>query len=324
MINRTLMIVLFCLCAFSVSFAQEPAPAETPQIGPQRPPGLTMPSQEPQPYEKVITKEAKSKKGVFTVHQIKDKYYYEIPKSEFDKEFLWNTRIAKTTLGVGYGGDELNDSVVRWELNSNKVLLREVDYGVVADPRTPISQAVKAANNDAILMSFPVAAFGPNASAVIEVTRLFTTDVFELSARQRLNATTMDTTRSYIDRISPYPENIEVEATHTYSRMPTPAGLTTAPIAAVGGMRPGSATVVLHHSMVKLPEKRMMPRLFDERVGYFTASTIDYSRDEHRAQRVRYINRWRLEKKDPSAELSEPVKPIVYYIDPATPAKWVP
>ena len=80
MMKRTMMIVLFCLCAFSVSFAQEPTPAETPQVGPQRPPGLTPPSQEPQPYEKVITKEAKSKKGVFTVHQIKDKYYYEIPR----------------------------------------------------------------------------------------------------------------------------------------------------------------------------------------------------------------------------------------------------
>src|SRR6266480_1640084 len=249
MMNRNMMIVLFCLCAFSVSFAQEPTPTEAPQVGPQRPPGLALPSQEPQPYEKVITKEAKSKKGVFTVHQIKDKYYYEIPKIEFDKEFLWVTRIAKTTLGVGYGGDELNESVVRWELNGNKLFLREVDYGVVADPRMPISLAVKAANNDAILMSFPVAAFGPNGSAVIEVTRLFSTDVFELSARQRLNASTMDATRSYIDRISAYPENIEVEATHTYSRLPSPAGMT-APIAAAGGMRPGSATVVLHHSMV--------------------------------------------------------------------------
>ena len=324
MMNRTPLIVLFCLCAFTVCFGQEPtATPEAPaQAGPPRP-GLTPPSTDPQPYEKVITKEAKSKKGVFTVHQIKDKYFYEIPKTEFDKEFLWVTRIAKTTLGVGYGGDELNESVVRWELNGNKLFLREVDYGVVADPKMPISLAVKAANNDSIIMSFPVAAFGPNGSAVIEVTRLFTTDVFELSARQRLNATTMDPTRSFIDRISPYPENIEAEATHTYTRGAAPPGLAATTVAP-GGMRPGSATVVLHHSMVKLPEKPMMPRLFDDRVGYFTASTIDYGRDVHRAQRVRYINRWRLEKKDPNADLSEPIKPIVYYIDPATPAKWAP
>src|SRR5712691_4340218 len=158
--SRIIMIVLFCFCAFTLTFAQEPTPTETPQTGGPQRPGLTPPSQEPQPYEKVITKEAKSKKGVFTVHQIKDKYYYEIPKTEFDKEFLWVTRIAKTTLGVGYGGDELNESVVRWELNGNKLFLREVDYGVVADPRMPISLAVKAANNDSIIMSFPVAAFG--------------------------------------------------------------------------------------------------------------------------------------------------------------------
>ena len=89
-------------------------------------------------------------------------------------------------------------------------------------------------------------------------------------------------------------------------------------------MRPGSATVVMHYSMVKLPEKPMMPRLFDERVGYFTIRKTDYGEDEHRAPQRTYITRWRLEKKDPNAALSEPVKPIVYYIDPATPAKWVP
>jgi hypothetical protein len=91
-----------------------------------------------------------------------------------------------------------------------------------------------------------------------------------------------------------------------------------------GQMRGNSATVVLHHSMVRLPEKPMMPRLFDERVGYFTTSTMDYSRSEYKAERTRYIARWRLEKKDPAAAISEPVKPIVYYIDAATPRKWVP
>src|SRR5262245_12427889 len=74
----------------------------------------------------------------------------------------------------------------------------------------------------------------------------------------------------------------------------------------------------------RLPEQPMKPRLFDERVGYFTTSTIDYSSDEHRAQKRTFIAGYRLEKKDPNAEISEPVKPIVYYIDPATPKKWIP
>ncbi len=140
-------------------------------------------------------------------------------KANFGKEFLFNTQIAKTTIGVGYGGQQLSSRVVYWELKGNKVNLRSVDYDVVADPKTPIAQAVQAANNNAIIMSFPVAAFSADKnSAVIEVTRLFSTDVYEFSARQRLNASSMDASRSYIERVSPYPENIEAEASHTYTR----------------------------------------------------------------------------------------------------------
>jgi len=421
--------LLVFLVAFFFLAAQEPVPApDTPPAGGGAAGalsrlGLGGASGEPQAYSKVITKDAKTKTGLFTVHEIKEKYYYEIPKAELNKEFLFVTQIAKTTLGVGYGGQFVSEHVVRWERNANKINLREVNYDVVADPKTPISQAVRAANNDAIIMSFPIAAFGKEKDAkakpakeedvkngdeeeskeddsdadaakngaketaavkaapadkggaapdvakqdapkqdtskdaakakdqpaagktpakrpvekayketgkepsiIIEVTRLFTSDVFEFSARQRLNATMMDASRSYVDRISPYPENIEAEVTHTYSRTPTPAGLggSSQPRLTAGGMRPGSATVVLHLSMVKLPEHLMQPRVFDERVGYFTVRQLDYGRDEQRAPRRTYITRWRLEKKDPTAELSEPVKPIVYYIDAATPTKWVP
>src|SRR5260370_20128674 len=125
--NRSIHATLLVLCASTLLPAQEPPPAEPTQTpaagGPQRPGGAAVPSPDPQPYDKVITKEAKSKKGVFTVHQIKEKYYYEIPKSEFGKEFLWNTRIAKTTLGVGYGGEQLNDHAMRWDLSGNKVFV---------------------------------------------------------------------------------------------------------------------------------------------------------------------------------------------------------
>ncbi len=269
----------------------------------------------------MITKDAKSAKGIFTVHQVKDRHYYEIPKDELDREFLLNVRVSKTTVGVGYGGDQMSDLVVRWELNGNKVNLRNVNYSVTADPNTPIALAVKASNNDTILMTFAVAAFAKDGAPVIDVTRLFSTDVPEFNVRQRLNATTMDASRSYVERITPYPENVEAESTLTYTRAQLPVGPTVTPVAA-GGMRPGSASVVLHYSMVKLPEKPMKPRLFDERVGYFTTSMVDYSKEEHRAPRVRYIARWRLEKKEPAAAVSEPVKPIVYYIDAATPMKW--
>src|SRR5204863_1128224 len=128
-----------------------------------------------------------------------------------------------------------------------------------------------------------------------------------------------------------YPTNIEVEATQTFtSPTDTPTiggGAPTPPTPnpfGGAGMRPGSATVLMHYSMVKLPEKPMQPRAFDPRVGYFSVRQEDFGVDEHRAPRRTYITRWRLEKRDSNAELSEPVKPITYYVDPATPAKWIP
>lgn len=323
-LSRILLAGVLCAVPAINTFAQDPPP-DTPPVGPgaQRPGA----SQDPQPYDKVITKDAKTKDGVFKVHQIKDKYFYEIPKAELDKEFLWVTQIAKTTLGVGYGGQALGRRVVRWERNENRIFLRNVNYSVVADRNLPIAEAVQNANNDSIIMAFNVAAWGPNESAVIDVTRLFNTDVFELSARQRLSATALDATRSYIERISTFPINIEARSSMTYTRAAPPAGVGgggPGGQAAAAGMPPGSATVVLHHSMVKLPENPMLPRLFDERVGYFSVTQMDYGRPEQRAQERRYITKWRLEKKDPNAELSEPVKPIVYYVDRATPAWLIP
>src|ERR1051326_5877812 len=124
------------LFAAALLIAQEPPqpanpPAQTPAAGAPSRGGSHPPSQEPQPYEKVITKDAKSKKGVFTVHQVKEKYYYEIPAAELNREFLWVTQIARTTLGVGYGGQMLGDRVVVWQRSGNKVHLRQVVYDVV-------------------------------------------------------------------------------------------------------------------------------------------------------------------------------------------------
>ena len=166
-----------------------PGDQATPPEGvrPDRPtPGEGPP--EPKPYDRVITKEARSTSGVFTVHRIKEKVYYEIPKQELGKDFLWVSQIAKTTLGVGYGGQALGNRVVRWERKDNRVLLRNVSYDVVADPKQPIAQAVQAANNDTIIMAFNVEAVGKDEAPVIDVTRLFTTDVPEFSARARLRA----------------------------------------------------------------------------------------------------------------------------------------
>ncbi|HEY5445254.1 MAG TPA: DUF5117 domain-containing protein, partial [Pyrinomonadaceae bacterium] len=175
---------------------------------------------EPRPYERVITKDAKTDEGIFTVHTIKDKDYYEIPKSELNKEFLWVSQIARTTLGVGYGGQAAGNRVVKWERRGNRIFLRNVSYDVVADSRLPVSRAVQAANNDTIIMAFNIEAFGKDESAVIDVTRLFTTEVTELSARTRLRARGFDPTRSFIDKTKSFPTNIEVEVSQTYTSPP--------------------------------------------------------------------------------------------------------
>ncbi|HKG45783.1 MAG TPA: zinc-dependent metalloprotease [Pyrinomonadaceae bacterium] len=328
----TLVISIFLLAPRSEANNSPQDPPAPPTGGTsQERPGRQEQSAEPRPYERVITKDAKSDEGVFTVHTIKDKVYYEIPRSELGKEFLWVSQIAKTTLGVGYGGQAAGNRVVRWERKGNRILLRNVIYDVVADPKLPVSRAVQAANNDTIIMAFNVEAIGKDDSVVIDTTRLFTTEVTEFSARTRLRARGFDAARSFIEKTKSFPTNIEVEVSQTYTSPPdmTPAGggggPQPAPNPFAQGMRAGTnATVVMHYSMVKLPEKPMMPRLYDERVGYFTVRKTDYGIDEQRAPERRYITRWRLEKKDPGAELSEPVKPIVYYVDPATPTKWIP
>jgi Met-zincin/Domain of unknown function (DUF5117)/Domain of unknown function (DUF5118) len=313
-----IVVMLFGLAIF----AQDPPPAqETPPANGVGQRGGA-PPRAPRPYEQVVTAEAKTDKGVFDVHKVGETYYYEIPKAMLGKEFLWVTQIQKNTIGAGFGGAAVGDRVVRWERQGNRVFLRNVAYDIVADKDSPVARAVAEANNETIIMSFNVEANGPEGSSVIDVSRLFTTDVPEISARTQLRGRGMDAGRSFIEKIVSYPENIEAEASQTYTLPTDPP----APGQRGGGpgMRPGSATVVMHWSMVKLPEKPMTPRLFDERVGYFSTSMMDYSREEHRAQKRTFINRYRLEKKDPNAEISEPVKPIVYYIDPATPTKWIP
>jgi hypothetical protein len=127
--------LLICVCAAAAAlptFAQDPTPEPTAPTGPagaQRPGG---PSQDPQPYDRVITKDAKTKKGVFSVHQVKDKFFYEIPKSEMGKDFLWVSQIQRTTNGVGYGGQALGSRMVRWELGeNNRVFLKLINYSVV-------------------------------------------------------------------------------------------------------------------------------------------------------------------------------------------------
>ncbi|HEY6061289.1 MAG TPA: zinc-dependent metalloprotease [Gemmatimonadales bacterium] len=269
----------------------------------------------PKPYNQVITKEAITDSGVFLVHRIGEKLFYEIPRAQLDKEFLLVVDYAGTPEGTRYGGEELDSRVVRWERMANRVLLRGKSYDIVADSSTTVSRAVRLSTIEPVLMSFDVAAFSPkDSNLVIEVTKLYTTDVPEFNTRRVFRLRRLDPARSLVESARSFPTNIEVRALHTFEGDSVPGndrGL-------------GTATFEMHYSMVLLPERPMARRLCDNRVGYFAVRQVDYGLDRPVVTTRCYITRWRLEPKDPNAAVSDPIKPIVFYLDPATPERWAP
>ncbi|MFN5650818.1 MAG: DUF5117 domain-containing protein, partial [Actinomycetes bacterium] len=177
-------------------------------------PGAQPADPQPRPYNQVIRGEVKTKAGLFKTHQIGSQLYYEIPAAEMGKDLLLVTSITKTSEGDGYGGQALDERVIRWERKGHRVLLRSVSYAIVSDPSNPIAEAVANANYDAILGSFNVAAYGPDSAAVIEVSRTYTNPPSEISVVRRYRGS-VDATRSFLERVATYPKNIEVEATLT-------------------------------------------------------------------------------------------------------------
>ena len=277
----------------------------------------------PKPYPRVITKDAKTRVGMFKTHIVGDKLYFEIPSKELNRDMLMVGRFDRSVASPGdfdgYGGDQFTERTLRWERSGNRVILRSPSFAITADTTLPVARAVMASNNPTVVAIFPVEAFGPDSAAVIDVTRLYTTNIPEFASTRG----SIDERRSYIERAVAFPENVEVEATQT-ATPPPPTG----PQAPGGGQAQNAPrlaqSVVAHWSMVHLPDRPMMPRFYDDRVGYFSAQQVDFGTNQQRSVQRSYITKYRLEKKDPSATLSEPVRQIVYYVDPATPKQWVP
>ncbi len=277
-----------------------------------------------QPYGKVIKKSAISDEGLFIVHKVEDNQYYEIPDSLFGREMLMVTRISKTASGIGFGGGKQNTQVLRWERKNKKVLLRVVSHQIVASDSLPIHEAVVNSNFEPILYSFDIKAIGKDSnSTVIQVNKFFEEDVkaigYPAKRRKSYKITGIDKTRCYIESIKSYPLNIESRHVKTYKASEPPSNSST-----------GSISMELNNSMVLLPVKPMRRRYFDQRVGWFSRSQTDYGLENQKSKSVRYLDRWKLEvkkediEKFKKGELVEPKKQIVYYIDRATPKKWIP
>jgi uncharacterized protein DUF4953/uncharacterized protein DUF5117/uncharacterized protein DUF5118 len=281
------------------------------------------------PYKDVITPDMQGQTGFFTIYRKENKFYFEIPCSLYGREILFVNRVAKAAADMrngsaGYAGDQIGESVYRFEMGpSHKLFLRRISFSEYANDSTrSLFAAVQKNNVQAIAMAFPVLSIRPDSAAVVvDATEFLNSDneilYFERKVfKDRAGMGSQINDRSYIDYVHAYPKNMEIRAVKTYN----------------AGLNPTSSdyTVELNASLVLLPEKPMRPRLQDRRVGYFTTQYRDFEADPQGVKQTVYIKRWRLEPKPEDrdkynrGELVEPVKPIVFYIDPVTPKKWVP
>ena len=291
----------------------------------------------PKSFKEFITKKAVSQKGVFTVHFQDDKFYFDIQDSLLGRELIAVTRYAKVAGGARkYGGEQVNEQTIQFEKGpNNRLFMRVVSLISKADSTQTIAKAVKNSYLDPIVAAFEVKAYGKDStSSIIDVTDFFKGDnqAVSLSSfeKRNFNLSGLASDRSYIETIKAYPINLEVRTVKTYNAsapMPgSPAGGSFIPAAA----NAGAVTFELNTSILLLPKTPMGRRLFDSRVGYFADNFVEYSDDQQKVKNQVFAVRYRLEPKPQDlekykrGELVEPIKPIIYYVDPATPKKWVP
>ncbi len=280
----------------------------------------------PRNYFNLLRNKAITRKGLFTVHQIEDKYYFEIPDSLLGRDLLVVSRIAQGAAGIrpgytGYAGDQIGSRIIRFEKGpGHKLFLRRITYEENAgDSSNSMFNAVVRSNLQPLVAAFGIGAYSPNGrGSVIEITDYVNGDndilFFNSGSRQTMKVGSMEDNMCYIKDISAYPKNIEVRTIKTYTESGTDL----------------TFTLELNTSIVFLPERPMRKRYGDRRVGYFTERYTDYDANPQGVKVINYIKRWRLEPKPEDiqkykqGELVEPQKPIIFYIDPATPKKWIP
>jgi hypothetical protein len=312
--------------------ARMPAPMTTPLTAPEA--GSEMPADAAamdeahplQPYDEVITSEAETQKGLFDVHRVGNKYYLEIPQRALGKDMLWHAEVSAAPTGL-ISAISLGDRMVHWERHGNQVLVKDFTQSLSKRAGSKDSNAetvlgVSEVTLPAIMLDFPIEAEGKDGSVVIDVTRAFASDFPEFSVAVLLNegsesgssGSGANEDRSFIQEIKSFPQNVEVRNMLTF-----------APDANGGNPARSSVSIELRHSLLQLPEQPAMARYADRRVGFFPIAYEDYSYSENDGIPYReLIQRYHLEKKDPQADVSEPVEPIVFYFSPNVPAKWRP
>src|SRR5258708_111463 len=337
--KRPIMMTAIAVITVLPAFAQrKPATPGSDTSKPKTPlmPGFNAPKQGPKPYKEIITDKAVSHQGLFSVHKVEDKWYFEIPDSLLSREFMAITRFSKTAGGGVYGGELANQQTLQWEKGPNNTLFLRVItlVNMAADSTHNIYKAVTNSNVNPITAAFDIRAFGKDSSSVvIDVTDYFKGDNLVVSipasvkGRMKLGGLASD--RSYIQHISTFPINTEVRTVKTFTAGGGPPSFF-GPSAPSPSDAAGAVTLELNTSFIMLPAVPMQKRLFDRRVGYFADDYTIYSDEQQKIDNQEFIVRWRLEPKPEDMEkwkhgvLVEPKKPIVYYVDPATPKKWRP
>ena len=302
---KILLIFLLIFPAGFTSYSQEKPEKEKPE-------------KKEKTYSDIINNKTETDIGLFDVHKVDDKYYYEINDSLLGRDMLMVTRIVNMSKEIPISRHKMSEQVLSWQKFNDKILLKEISYSNYASDSLPIKEAVTNANFEPIIASFKIAAENkPKNSVLIDVTNLYKNDIksfgYPQYSRKRNKITGLDSKLSFIESIRSFPMNVEAKHIKTYKSSEA---------------KNGQISMVLNNSMILLPSVPMKRRYYDERVGWFTTSQTDYGIDNQEAETVRYLDRWRLEVKDEdrekfmNGELVEPKKPIVYYVDRATPKKW--
>lgn len=287
----------------------------------------------PKPYREIIPATALTGKSFFKVHKVEEKYFFEIPDTLLERDILVVGRISKSPAdfrlpggAYSFPGDQIGECVIRFrKVPGNRIFLTKVTFKERSADSSAngLYRSVANSNMQPVQAAFPVKALNDSAkSSVIEVTDYINGDnsvlFFDPAVRNFIQLALQAPDRSYIESVKAFPMNIEVKAVKTYSSRPFPDGTSR------------TFTFELNSSIVLLPEVPMRSRYFDPRVGFFADEYIDFDDNPQGVKTKSNIWRWRMEPKAEDmekykrGELVEPAHPIVIYIDPQTPGKWVP
>ncbi len=339
-------LAVLALLALTITVSaqdKKPAAPTTPATG--TPPSNGFPAsskQGPKAYKDVITDKAITKKGLFTIHKVEDKWYFEIPDSLMGRDLLVVNRLSKAGAGMrffffGYAGDQIGNNVITFDKGpNNKIFIKKISFDELSkDSTQPMYKAVMNSNIQPIVAAFDIAAFNKDSTgSIIDMTSYINTDNdvlnFAANLKTLFQVGGQQTDKSYIVSVKTYPLNVEIKTVKTYSKSSGGGFGAPSPSPLGGGSSGQLLTMELNSSMVLLPKTPMQERYFDPRVGYFIRTYTDFDANPQGVKDIDMVVRWKLEPKDEDVEkykrgeLVEPKKPIVYYIDPATPKKWVP